>query len=102
METGAAKISPLSQQDALPFAITGGNTGGAFAINGSTGAITVANSAALNFETTPSFSLTISATDAGTPVLSGSNTIRINLTNVNEAPVAQDDTGTAIGNIPEI
>jgi hypothetical protein len=82
----------------LTYSITGGNTGGAFAINAATGAITVATSAALNFETTPSFSLTVTATDNGTPALSGSNTITINLTNVNEAPVVNDQTFTVSGN----
>ena len=38
------------------FSILGGNTGGAFAIDPSTGPITVANSAALDFETKPAFS----------------------------------------------
>ncbi len=71
----------------LSFAITGGNTGGAFAINASTGQITVASTAALDFETTPSFSLTVQATDNGVPPLSGSATVTVNLTDVNEAPV---------------
>ncbi|HEX7151336.1 MAG TPA: cadherin domain-containing protein [Thermoanaerobaculia bacterium] len=82
----------------LTFAITGGNTNGAFAINGATGQITVANSAALDFETTPVFSLTVSATDNGAPVLSASNTITINLTDVNDAPVI---TSAASANVPE-
>ncbi|MGH8592219.1 MAG: cadherin domain-containing protein, partial [Gammaproteobacteria bacterium] len=69
------------------FAITGGNTGGTFAINTMTGAITVASSSALDFETTPSFSLTVEVTDNGTPALNGSASVVINLTNVNEAPV---------------
>src|SRR2546426_652436 len=79
------------QTATLTYAITGGNTGGAFAIDGRTAAITVANSAALNFETTPSFSLTVSATDTGSPALSGANTITVNLTNVNEAPVRSEE-----------
>ena len=37
--------------------ITGGNTGGAFAINATTGQITVANSTALDREATPRFTL---------------------------------------------
>ena len=41
------------------FSITAGNTGGAFAINAGTGQITVATTAALNFEVTPTFSLTV-------------------------------------------
>jgi len=64
----------------------GGNTGGAFTISPSTGLISVANSAALNFETTPSFSLSVAATDNGSPSLSASAIVPINLTNVNEAP----------------
>ena len=69
------------------FAITNGNTGGAFAINSSSGAITVANSAALDFETNPQFNLTVQVTDNGSPIQSGTATITVNLTNVGEAPV---------------
>jgi VCBS repeat-containing protein len=79
------------------FAITAGNTNGAFAINVSTGQLTVASSAALDFETTPTFSLTVRVTDNGTPPLAGSATITVNLTNVNEAPVVN----TATFSIPE-
>ena len=68
------------------FAITGGNTGNAFAINATTGQITVNDTTALNFETTPAFALTVQVTDNGTPNLSGSATVTINLTDVNEAP----------------
>jgi len=87
------------------FSITGS---GAFAINPTTGAITVANSAALDFETTPSFSLTVQVTDSGSPALSGTATITVNLTNVNEAPVVNPATfninensaaGTAVGTV---
>ena len=66
------------------FAITAGNTGGAFAIDPATGAITVA--LPLDFETTPSYSLTVEVTDDGTPALSGTATITVNVTNVNESP----------------
>jgi VCBS repeat-containing protein len=62
-------------------------TGTAFAVNPTTGQITVANSALLNVETTPSFTLTATVTDNGTPNLSDTAVITINLTDVNEAPV---------------
>lgn len=75
------------------WSITAGNTGSAFAID-SSGQLTVATSSALNFETTPSFSLTVQATDNGTPTLSGSATITVNLSNVNEGPTAVSDTIT--------
>ncbi|MDB5336835.1 MAG: hypothetical protein JWN70_2454, partial [Planctomycetaceae bacterium] len=71
----------------LTYSITSGNTNGAFAINPTTGKTTVANSAALDFETKPSFSLVVRATDNGTPSLSSSTTVTISLTNVNETPV---------------
>lgn len=68
----------------VTFSIVSGNTGGAFAINPVTGQITVANSAALDFETSPSFNLIVGATDnAGVP-LTGNGVVTINLTNVNE------------------
>jgi len=70
----------------LTYSIVSGNTGGAFAINGSTGQITVANAAVLNFEATPSFSLGVMVQDNGTPVGSDNATITINLNDVNEAP----------------
>jgi hypothetical protein len=81
---GVAVASDPDAGDTTMFSIAGGNTGGAFAINGSTGQITVANSAALNFETTPTFSLTVQVTDSGS--LSDAATITVNLTDVNEAP----------------
>ena len=81
---GTVVANDVDAGDSKTFAITAGNTGSAFAINPSTGAITVANGSLLNFEGTPSYSLTVSVTDAGN--LSASNTVTINLTNVNEAP----------------
>jgi hypothetical protein len=74
----------------LTFAITDGDANGAFAINSATGEITVASSAELDYELTTSYSLTVTATD--TEPLDGSNTITINVTNVNDvAPVADAD-----------
>ena len=84
------------------FAITAGNTGGAFAIDPATGAITVADSAALDFETTPTFALTVEVTDDGTPPLSGTATITVNLTDVNEAPsITAPATISAEHDVPE-
>ena len=77
----------------LSYAITAGNTGDAFAINPSTGEITVNDSSPLDFETTSTFSLEVTVTDGGTPALIDTAAITINLNDVNEAPVANDDTG---------
>ncbi len=69
------------------FSITGGNVNGAFVINPTTGALTVGNAAALDFETTPVFNLTVTAADNGSPVKSGSATVTVNLLDKNEPPV---------------
>ncbi len=74
------------------FSILSGNTNGAFAINASTGVLSVTNSAALNFESVPSFSLVIKVQDNGTGALSNQATVTISLTDVNEAPVISNQT----------
>ncbi|WP_425614262.1 DNRLRE domain-containing protein [Anatilimnocola sp. NA78] len=76
--------------DSQTFAITAGNTGTAFAINPTTGQITVANSAALDFETTPSYSLTVTVTDAD--LLTSTATVTINLTDVFEGGISVSPT----------
>ncbi|MDZ4689341.1 MAG: cadherin domain-containing protein, partial [Planctomycetaceae bacterium] len=69
----------------LTYAITAGNTGNVFAINASTGQITVA-SPTLNFEGLNQYNLTVQATDNGAPALFSSATVTVNITNLNEAP----------------
>ncbi len=82
--------------NAITYSITGGNALGGFAINPATGQITVNNSAVLDYETTPSFTLTVQASDG---TLTGTATITINLTNVVEGvPPAQ--TPQTISTIP--
>ncbi len=63
------------------YSISSGNTGTAFAI-AANGAITVANSAALDRETNASFTLTVTATD-GTNISAGVDVI-VNLTDQND------------------
>ncbi len=65
----------------LTFSLSGTGSSN-FAIS-STGVITVASGAALDFETTPSYSLTVTASDGS---LSATAPVTINLSNVNEAP----------------
>jgi VCBS repeat-containing protein len=81
---GSVIVNDPDLGDTLTFAVTGGNTGGAFAINAGTGQIRVANNAALDFETTSTFSLAVQATDAGG--LTHTSTVTVALTNVHEAP----------------
>ncbi|MCK7594972.1 beta strand repeat-containing protein [Pseudomarimonas salicorniae] len=86
---GSVIASDPDAGQALSYAITAGNVSGAFGIDAA-GAISVANSAALDFETTPSFSLTVSVTDNGSPQLSDTATVTISLSDANDPPTASD------------
>jgi hypothetical protein len=77
---GTVAASDVDAGDTRSYAITGGNAGGAFTINAATGALTVANAAALDFETTPSFALTVQVTDAGG--LAQTSTVIVNLADI--------------------
>ena len=79
--------------DTLTYAITGGNTGNAFAIDAS-GNITTAT--VLDYETLDSYLLTIEVTDEGG--LSDTAVIDVTVTNVNEAPTAADASGSVVEN----
>ncbi|MCB1567147.1 MAG: IPTL-CTERM sorting domain-containing protein, partial [Xanthomonadales bacterium] len=81
--------------DTLSYAITAGNGAGTFAMDAGTGAISVADNTALDFEVSSSFVLTVSVTDDGTPVASSSATITINVNDLNEAPTAVADSYNA-------
>ena len=66
--------------------------GGRFAVNSSTGAITVANSSLLDYEAATSHSVTVQVTDSGG--LTYDETFTITVTNMNEAPTGADATIT--------
>ena len=82
----ASDFDLTAPNNTLTFVITGGNTGGAFAINSSSGQISVANSLALDFEGTSQYSLQIQVSDAGIGNLSATQSVSVSVTNVNEAP----------------
>jgi VCBS repeat-containing protein len=95
-----------AEGDPLTYSITGGNTGGAFAIDPLTGQVTVANRAALDFETTPVFTLTVQVDDGNGAIDTAQ--VTINVTDVNETPVntvppgplaATEDTTLAIAGL---
>ena len=65
----------------MAYAILTGNTDQAFDLNVSTGVLSVTNSTALDYETTPVFSLLVQASDGA---LSDSATVTVNLTDVEE------------------
>jgi len=80
----------------LTYAIVAGNTNDVFAINSSTGQLTVAKQNELDYETVTghSYSLTIRVTDNGSPALSGEGTITVNLTDGNDPPTVPGNTFT--------
>jgi autotransporter-associated beta strand protein len=93
-------IQPVSLTGTLSFAITGGNAGGAFAIDSATGNLTVANPAAINFETLSTrfddpadIELFVTISNGGS-----SEVVRslVTITNVNEAPTLSGGTSLTL------
>ncbi|MGV8114402.1 MAG: cadherin domain-containing protein [Lentimicrobium sp.] len=74
------------QNQTLSFSITAGNPENAFQITES-GLISVANTGLMDYETYPVFNLTVQVTDNGSPALSASATVTVELNDINEAPV---------------
>jgi len=95
---GSVVATDPDADQTLTYSILSGNTNDAFVINTSIGSLTVANSSALNFETTPSFALVIKVQDNGTGTLSSQAKITINILDVNEKPVINDQTITVQAN----
>jgi gliding motility-associated-like protein len=80
------------------YSIIGGNSGVAFAINTGTGRISVSNSSSLNFENTPSFTLTVRVSDG---TLHDDAVIRVDINDVNEAPFVSNASVPLNENAPE-
>jgi len=70
-------IASDPDDDPLTYSITAGNTGTTFAINSSTGELTIADNTLLDFETNPSFGLSVAVDDGNSGSASG--TITVNL-----------------------
>ena len=77
--------------DSLTYSL-GGTDSASFGINGSTGQITVGTGTRLDFETKPSYSVTVTVTDSLN--LSDTITVSINVTEGNDPPVFATDTAT--------
>ena len=79
-------VTATGDTNGLTYSITGGNTGNVFAINSTTGAITVAG--ALNYEVTSSYSLTVAVDDEDPDTIADSTaTITVNINNLVDSPV---------------
>ncbi|MDY0874496.1 cadherin domain-containing protein [Dongia rigui] len=84
--------------DTLTYSLSD-NAGGRFQINATTGVVTVANGALLNYEAAGSHSITVIATDSGG--LTHSETFNIAVTDVNEAPASLSDSNPAANSVAE-
>ena len=89
---GTAGLTPLAGQS-YRYEITSGNTGDVFRIDPVTGEITVKRGSSLDFETTPVYTLTVTATEASGQTVS--TTVTVQLVNLAE-PQSQiiDNGGT--------
>jgi hypothetical protein len=81
--TFVGEVSVDSGTSPFTYFFTAGNEAGAFTINSSTGVITVANPAPLDFETQPIFTLTVAVVDANNQTQF--QTVVARLTDVNES-----------------
>ncbi|MFK5974697.1 MAG: cadherin domain-containing protein, partial [Flavobacteriaceae bacterium] len=88
-----------TEGDAITFTITAGNTNNAFAINSPSGQVVVANSSALDFETTPNFILTVQIDDGVFTDIA--NNITVALNNAQDPPRFTSSPGllAVVGNI---
>ena len=91
---GTIIATDVDAGDTRTFTVTGGTGATAFSVAAATGQITVADSAQLDFETTPSFTLNITVTDAG--ALTATAVVTITLTNVNEPPAIDTGRGSPV------
>ncbi|MGI9288585.1 MAG: cadherin domain-containing protein, partial [Pseudomonadales bacterium] len=96
---GTVAFSDVDADDGHTFSIEGGTGSTAFTIDPLTGEITVADSSALDFELNPATTLIVQITDDGTPALSDSATITINLTDQAEFDVSPIDDADSTANI---
>ncbi|RLS40497.1 MAG: hypothetical protein DWH81_07130, partial [Planctomycetota bacterium] len=81
---GTVVASDADPNQTLIYSIVNGNTGNAFAINPTTGQITVNYRLAVDYETNPVFQLTVQVTDNGSPVMFDTGLVTININDQND------------------
>ena len=86
----------------LTYSIIAGNEDDAFAINGTTGELTVNDSDSVDYEIEQSKIITVQVVDDGTGTLSNQAQITVNLSNINDnAPIFNDTIVNVNENVPE-
>jgi Ca2+-binding RTX toxin-like protein len=92
---GVVVASDVDVGQSLSYAIIGGNTNAAFAIDSVTGELNVVFPDGIDFETTPVFELLVRVTDSGDPALFSDATVTVNVEFV--APPPPVNNAPAIG-----
>ncbi|MCF7834387.1 MAG: cadherin domain-containing protein [Candidatus Pacebacteria bacterium] len=77
---GTVSATDQNSVDSISYSITAGNTGNIFEISSTTGAITLASGVTLDYDVTPSYTLTVQALDNGSSPLSDTATVNISVT----------------------
>jgi MYXO-CTERM domain-containing protein len=75
---GTVVASDSDAGDTISYSITGGNTNNAFVINPGTGVLSVSNSTAVSYATSPTFSLIVKVTDTGALFATATITVNVN------------------------
>ena len=75
-----ADLDPNNINNKIGYGISAGNAAGYFAVDALSGELSLSGSAALDYETTKSYTLTVTATDAGTPPLSTEVDVTVSIT----------------------
>ncbi len=85
---GFVDVTQNLAPDAAPvqYVVTGGTGAAIFAVNDSTGEITVINSSSLNYEALHTFTLNISVNDPASGTTYDTAVITVNVTDINEPP----------------
>lgn len=97
VEVGVTALSLDPDGDPVTYSLTD-SAGGRFAINATTGVVTVATGSLLDFEAASSHQIKVQATSGG---LSSEQTFTIDVTNVNEPPSFPTDNDAAPNEVAE-
>ena len=75
-----ADLDPNNANNVVGYAFSTGNAAAQFVVNPTSGQLSLSGSAALDYESTKSYSLTVNITDNGTPTLSNEVSVTVSVT----------------------
>ncbi|MFK7736338.1 MAG: cadherin domain-containing protein [Pirellulaceae bacterium] len=95
---GTVVATDQDEGHVVSYAIVGGVDGDKFAIDATTGELTVAEGADLNFEANAVLEVLVSATDDQTPPASSEKLVAVNLIDVNDPPLLDVEQSSVVEN----